>query len=60
MDYVKSHEEVGTPRAWGQYDEAALKWIYGDDTLRAELMKEDFLYCTDEHRYRSPLCRAHD
>ena len=60
MDYVKSHEEVGTPRAWGQYDEAASSGIYGDDTLRAELIAEDFLYCTDEHRYRSPLCRAHD
>jgi len=60
MDYVKSQEEVGSHRSWGQYDVAALKWIYGNDTLREELMKEDFLYCTDEHRYRSPLCRAHD
>jgi hypothetical protein len=60
MDYVKSQEEAGGPRAWGQYDVAALKWIYGTDEIRAELMEEDFLYCTDEHRYRSPLCTAHD
>ncbi len=60
MDYVKSHEEVGAPRIWGQYDEAALKWIYGNESMRAEMMQEDFLYCTDEHRSRSPLCRAHD
>ena len=60
MDYVKSHEEVGSPRGWGPYDEAAIKWIYGNDEVRSEVMKEDFLYCTDEHRYRSPLCRAHD
>lgn len=60
MDYVYSPEEVGTHRGWGQYDEAALKWIYGTEEVRAQMMEEDYLYCTDEHRMRSPLCHAHD
>ena len=60
MDYVWSVYEAGTRRGWGQYDAAALKWIYGTEDVREEMMAEDFLYCTDEHRFRSPLCRAHD
>lgn len=60
MDYVASQEEAGTHRGWGQYDEAALTWIYGTPEKRAEVMQADFLYCTDEHRFRSPLCTAHD
>jgi len=60
MDYVWSVYEAGTRRGWGQYDAAALKWIYGTEDVREDMMAEDFLYCTDEHRSRSPLCRAHD
>ena len=60
MDYVASWEEAGSHRGWGGYDEAALTWIYGDQAKRDEVMKEDFLYCTDEHVARSPLCRQHD
>lgn len=60
MDYVGSWEEVGGKRAWGGYDAAALKWIYGTAPVREEMMKEDFLYCTDEHRSTSALCTAHD
>ena len=60
MDYVSPIEEAGTRRAWGAYDAAALTWIYGTQEARAEVMKEDFLYCTDEHRMASPLCHAHD
>ncbi len=60
MDYVRPWEETGTLRGWGQYDEAALKWIYGGPETREQVMQEDFLYCTDEHRFRSPLCRAND
>lgn len=60
MDYVASFEEAGTHRGWGGYDEAALTWIYGDQTKRDAVMEEDFLYCTDEHRFRSALCYAHD
>ncbi|MGC6418961.1 MAG: zinc-dependent metalloprotease [Bradymonadia bacterium] len=60
MDYVWSAYEAGTKRSWGAYDVAALKWIYGTEDVRDEMMAEDFLYCTDEHRFRSPLCRAHD
>jgi hypothetical protein len=60
MDYVWSLYEAGSRRAWGDYDAAALKWIYGTQEVRDEVMAEDMLYCTDEHRFRSPLCRAHD
>ena len=60
MDYVTAWEEAGSPRAWGFYDIWALKWIYGTDSVRAEAMQQDALYCTDEHRILSPLCRAHD
>ena len=60
MDYVSPVEDAGTRRAWGDYDVAALTWIYGTQEARAEVMKEDFLYCTDEHRMNSPLCHAHD
>ncbi|WP_083457087.1 zinc-dependent metalloprotease [Sandaracinus amylolyticus] len=60
MDYVTSQEEAGSPRGWGQYDRAALSWIYGNADARERAMAGDYLYCTDEHRYRSPLCRAHD
>ncbi len=60
MDYVWSPHETGTRRTWGQYDAAALTWIYGSEARRAEMMDEDLLYCTDEHRMRSPLCHAHD
>ncbi len=60
MDYVVAYEEAGTSRGWGQYDIAALKWIYGTEEVRDEMMREDFLFCTDQHRFRSPLCRAHD
>ncbi|HKU44712.1 MAG TPA: zinc-dependent metalloprotease [Polyangiales bacterium] len=60
MDYVTSQEEVGSKRAWGGYDRAALSWIYGDEAARKQVMGEKFLYCTDEHRSRSPLCTAHD
>ncbi|HKP56126.1 MAG TPA: zinc-dependent metalloprotease [Polyangiales bacterium] len=61
MDYVTSQEEVGSPRTWGDYDKAALRWIYGDEDMRKEVMGgEKYLYCTDEHRSRSPLCTAHD
>ncbi|MCB9546198.1 MAG: zinc-dependent metalloprotease [Myxococcales bacterium] len=60
MDYVTAWEEAGSSRGYGQYDEWALKWIYGGDDVRAEAMQQDILYCTDEHRILSPLCRAHD
>jgi hypothetical protein len=60
MDYVRSQHEAGSPNGWGGYDVAALTWIYGGAAKRADVMKEDFLYCTDEHRLRSPLCYAHD
>lgn len=60
MDYVRSQHEAGSGTSWGPYDKAALTWIYGTQEKRAEVMKEDFLYCTDEHRLRSPLCYAHD
>jgi len=60
MDYVSAQEDAGTHRGWGGYDRAALSWIYGTPEKRAELMGEDFLYCTDEHRSRSPLCSAND
>ncbi len=60
MDYVTSWEEAGAPKTWGGYDEAALKWIYGTAQVRTEMMAQDFLYCTDEHRSNSALCRAHD
>jgi molybdopterin-biosynthesis enzyme MoeA-like protein len=60
MDYVSSWEEAGSRRGWGQYDRAALSWIYGDAAARDRVMAEPYLYCTDEHRYRSPLCTAHD
>ncbi|MFO0728977.1 MAG: zinc-dependent metalloprotease [Myxococcota bacterium] len=60
MDYVGSWEEAATPRTYGGYDEAALKWIYGSPVIRAHAMSEDFLYCTDEHADRSPLCTRHD
>lgn len=60
MDYVRAWEEVGGHRGWGGYDKAALSWIYGTPEKRAEVMAEDFLYCTDEHRARSPLCSAND
>jgi hypothetical protein len=60
MDYVAAWEESGSPRTWGPYDRAALRWIYGDEAQRDAAMKEKYLYCTDEHRMRSPLCTAHD
>jgi hypothetical protein len=60
MDYVRSQHEAATDPGWGPYDVAALSWIYGTPEKRAEQMKKDLLYCTDEHRLRSPLCYAHD
>ena len=60
MDYVTSQEEAGSRRGWGAYDAAALSWIYGDEDARERAMAENYLFCTDQHRYRSPLCTAHD
>lgn len=60
MDYVAAWEDTGTERRWGKYDEAALKWIYGTQEVRDQMMAEDYLYCTDQHRLRSPLCTAFD
>jgi len=60
MDYVRSQHEAASDPGWGPYDVAALTWIYGTKAKRKEVMKEDLLYCTDEHRQRSPLCYAHD
>jgi hypothetical protein len=60
MDYVPAQFEAASELAWGAYDEAALKWIYGGERVRREVMKKDLLYCTDEHRGNSPLCTAHD
>ncbi|MBI2377010.1 MAG: zinc-dependent metalloprotease [Deltaproteobacteria bacterium] len=60
MDYVSPIEEAGAPRAWGAYDEAALTWIYGGEAKKAEVMADDYLYCTDEHADRSPLCQRFD
>jgi hypothetical protein len=60
MDYVAAFEEAGSHRGWGGYDAAALTWIYGTPEKRTEVMGEDFLFCTDQHRFRSPLCYAHD
>jgi hypothetical protein len=60
MDYVSPVEHAGVDNAWGGYDRAALTWIYGTADKRAEVMADDFLYCTDEHRFRSPLCAAYD
>jgi hypothetical protein len=60
MDYVAAWENPGTPRGWGLYDEAALKWIYGTEAVRSATMAENLLYRTDEHRFRSPLCTAFD
>ncbi len=60
MDYVKSYEEATANTGWGEYDKAALGWIYGTGEKRNELMGKDFLYCTDEHADSSPLCQRHD
>lgn len=60
MDYVQAYQEAGSQHGWGGYDRAALTWIYGTKEKREEVMAQDYLYCTDEHRYRSPLCTAHD
>lgn len=60
MDYVWAIHEANTSRNYGAYDEAALKWIYGTDTVREDMMDQDYLYCTDYHVYRSPFCSWHD
>lgn len=60
MDYVSPIEEASSPKGWGRYDELAIQHIYGNEAARTEAMAEDVLYCTDEHRGRSPLCRAFD
>jgi hypothetical protein len=60
MDYVAPWAEATTPRAWGRYDELAMSWIYGDKAAQDGALAENPLYCTDEHRSRSPLCRAFD
>ncbi len=60
MDYVAAQDEAGTPVRWGNYDAAALRWLYGTQPVRQTEMAKSFLYCTDEHRSRSPLCTAHD
>ncbi len=60
MDYVHLESEAGVPGRWGNYDINALKWIYGTEAVRTEVMADDPLYCTDEHRIFSPLCRAYD
>ncbi|MBI5510207.1 MAG: zinc-dependent metalloprotease [Deltaproteobacteria bacterium] len=60
MDYVSPIEEVGSEILWGKYDEAALTWIYGTQAKRDEVMADDYLYCTDEHAERSPLCQMFD
>ncbi|MBN1962794.1 MAG: zinc-dependent metalloprotease [Deltaproteobacteria bacterium] len=60
MDYIRATEEAATPRDWGEYDKAALSWIYGTTDVRSTQMQKDFLYCTDEHADFSPLCTRHD
>ena len=61
MDYSSlPGDEAGSPLAWGRYDELALSWIYGDAAARKNALKETPLYCTDDHRSRSPLCQAYD
>jgi hypothetical protein len=60
MDYVWSPEEAAMPHGWKDYDEAAIKYIYGTAEVRQAVMQDDYLYCTDEHRYFSPMCQAHD
>ncbi len=60
MDYIALESEAGAKRGWGVYDENALKWIYGTEDVREEVMADDPLYCTDEHRILSSLCRAYD
>ncbi|MFZ4734585.1 MAG: zinc-dependent metalloprotease [Bradymonadia bacterium] len=60
MDYVSPIEEAEAERQWGRYDELALQWIYGNAEKRAAALEEKPLYCTDEHRLRSPMCRAFD
>ncbi len=60
MDYVSLQAESGSKHQWGLYDEWALKWIYGTESVREEAMQQDPLYCTDEHRILSSLCRAYD
>jgi hypothetical protein len=60
MDYVESQQDASSKRVWGQYDVAALSWIYGTPAVRETQMKKSLLYCTDEHADRSPLCRRHD
>ncbi len=60
MDYVSLQAESGSLHQWGQYDEWALKWIYGGSDIREQAMAKDPLYCTDEHRIFSPLCQAYD
>ncbi len=60
MDYVSPVEDAGSPFQWGAYDEAALKWVYGTQATRDQVMGESYLYCTDEHSHFSPLCAAFD
>jgi len=60
MDYVSPIEEAESKRQWGRYDELALTWIYGDAAQSDAALMETPLYCTDEHRMRSPMCRAFD
>lgn len=60
MDYVAPQEEAGTPLKFGRYDEAALAYLYGVASVQQEALETPFLFCTDEHRHRSPLCNAHD
>ncbi len=60
MDYISIGAEAGTKHEWGLYDEWALKWIYGSESTKTEAMEQKLLYCTDEHRILSPMCRAYD
>ena len=60
MDYVSPQHIAYKKAPWGKYDIAALTWIYGNEEARQKVMSEHYLYCTDEHTQRSPLCNTHD
>ncbi len=59
MEYTYTLAEGAEEPVFKAWDEMALKWIYSGGKV-APKEDENWLYCTDEHSYFSPLCTTHD